>query len=1090
MDTARLALIWCRNGLGSGYLVAPRLVLTAGHVLCECDDADVWLAGTREWRANVVWRSSTALDACLLRLVVPAAGQPNVGHDHDAQNHNKCVNFARIPEGSSISWEGAGFPRALASTLGARESVGVHGIITAGGGVSRRVLELTVDNPPSSDEYWSGLSGIAVLVEDQVVGLVNKVLSRLTGRLHATRIERVIEELPVELRSELCLPGELHEVLTPARGTAELSARRTHFLDQTADIFRLMHYDVQTDHICGGRTVDLFLTGRLGDVTIRRIIQCLPAGGTFNDVEGFATTLRRARKEVPAVTGTIVLGADLPTDAAALAYDEDIAVTTLHQLDAQLMDGRVYAQRLLQEIHCDEKYRLAWHVEPLIGFDAVGASLPADQILGEWLSDSTWNQLTLLGDVGTGKTFLAHVLALRLAEAYLDDPINKPLPILVDLRNADRLLTVEGLITTHIQQRGLERMTFAAFQRALSSRRIVLLLDGFDEMAARVTPQITTRNFQELAKCVRGRAKVMLTCRTHYFKSRSDEETTVLGVASEYQSEAVNDLYWHLVTRNGFRIAYIRPFTASQIEEYVTRARPHDAKQSIGHMRQIYNLMELSQRPMLLDMIVKSIDRLEDAKINAAGLYQVFTSIWIGRDRWRDVLTPDRKLALLVSLALRLWASGAPGLHHIDLLEYLKDSEGRPRELATLLEIDNEMRTASFLVRDALGQYGFAHKSYAEFFIARHLSAELEAGRLECLAVPRRVSPEIVGFLVELVKLPDEVTKVLVDQLVEKYRPDVSENALLCLYGFRKMHARLANVGHFTSPAAHSLVVLPPGMQLEQANLESVILLGIQARSVNLRNAQLSGATLTGSDLTDGDLEGSNFVGAKLQRTLLVRARAARAVFAKSDLTGSVLEGADVSDADFSEAILVGSDRRDTHVEGANFSGAELGAPSAVGEVVARIVPLLKQYRFSRASDDAIQEIWIYIYDALIHHPNLDELGSDKDLHKFVRSAYDRQRWRESKRLTRSHDSLSPDVLTSLVLTDESPERVLQMRSILRSGLAALDSTTRLIIEAWIKGTSDDEIAASLGESVEGVVQRRRHGLARVRRAVAEDDDC
>ena len=292
------------------------------------------------------------------------------------------------------------------------------------------------------------------------------------------------------------------------------------------------------------------------------------------------------------------------------------------------------------------------------------------------------------------------MLALRLTKAYLEEPLKHPLPLLVDLRNADREFSLEGLLSTHFQQRGLPRMTFALFEHALATGRLVLLLDGFDEMATRVTPQVTTRNFHELAKSVRSRAKVLLTCRTHYFLDRRNEQEVMHGAARGYDSDAANKLYWDLISRRGFRVAYLCPFETSQIEEYVRHARPRDANAALARIRKIYDLIELSRRPMLLDMIIRSLDRLEGDSISAAELYRVFTNVWIQRDRWRDgPLSPDSKHHLVTSLACRLWTSGAEHMHHRQLTSYFADAIGGSADVRTMLEVDSEMRTASFLVR-------------------------------------------------------------------------------------------------------------------------------------------------------------------------------------------------------------------------------------------------------------------------------------------------------------------------------------------------------------------------------------------------------
>ena len=203
----------------------------------------------------------------------------------------------------------------------------------------------------------------------------------------------------------------------------------------------------------------------------------------------------------------------------------------------------------------------------------------------------------------------------------------------------------EGLILTHFARHGLSRTTFDVFLFLLFEGRIILILDGFDEMASKVTPLITTRNFHELARCVSRSAKVLLTCRTHYFKSRTEEEEVVLGkTGSSVVSDVARDLYWDLIAREGFKIAYLRPFTMAQVEEYARKACPDTAAAVVTKIHKIYNLAELSQRPLLLDMIVRSVDRLPVGDINSAQLYEIFTNAWIHRDQWRDVVRPEVKL--------------------------------------------------------------------------------------------------------------------------------------------------------------------------------------------------------------------------------------------------------------------------------------------------------------------------------------------------------------------------------------------------------------------------------------------------------------
>jgi len=328
------------------------------------------------------------------------------------------------------------------------------------------------------------------------------------------------------------------------------------FEDRVAEVYRLLGYEVQVGRLFSGRQVDLFLQLTLGDLRIQRPIECKAGDVKADDIDAFVARLRLVRREYPGALGTLVAGLSFSGAVAAHAAAEGIQLTLYRDLAAQIIDGHSYAQVLVREIEGNDRYQPSVFVEPVIGYEPAGEGRKAFEIIGEWLHDAHWKQLTLLGDVGTGKSFLCRMLALRLANQFLSCPTERPLPLLVDLRNAEREFSLEGLILTHFAKYKLDRATFPSFEYLLREGKLVLILDGFDEMASRVSPITATRNFHELARCVHSNAKVILTCRTHYFRSRTEEEEVVLGGATQYSSEAARDLYWDLISRSGFKIAH------------------------------------------------------------------------------------------------------------------------------------------------------------------------------------------------------------------------------------------------------------------------------------------------------------------------------------------------------------------------------------------------------------------------------------------------------------------------------------------------------------------------------------------------------
>lgn len=799
------------------------------------------------------------------------------------------------------------------------------------------------------------------------------------------------------------------------------------FEDRVAEAYRLLGYHVEHGRIFSGRQVDIFLELSLADLHVRRAVECKAGQVSAEDLDKFISKLRLVQKEYPDASGVIVGGLGFTDPVRSHATAGGIQLTLYRDLSAQILDGPSYAQRLVQEIEQDERYKPDLFVEPLIGHEARGEGAKAFDVVKEWLTDSRWNQLTLLGDVGTGKSFLSRMIALRLAKDYLLQPMDSPLPLLFDLRNADREFSLEGLVLTHFARHGLSRATFDIFQFLLSEGRIVLILDGFDEMASRVAPLITTRNFHELARSVKRNAKVLLTCRTHYFKSRTEEEEVVLGGSGPQSSDVARDLYWDLIARSGFKIEYLRPFSVSQVEEYVRKACIEKAEGVLAKIHKIYNLTELSQRPLLLEMIVKSIDRFTTDEVNSAQLYEIFTGAWIHRDRWRDLMRSEDKLKFLTTLARSLWEQEKTSIDYQKLQEYigaeLINLIDTPQKLT---ELDGEIRTASFLVRDDRGQYGFAHSSYAEYFLARDLSNRIEANNIATLSI-RRLTNEVIDFLLSMVdkgNLEQKLTAVLRD----KYQPLLSENALMILYRLRR-NLLIAEQGR-GSDNARVKIDMPSHVQLQGAKLTQINVEGAVLHSARFDAADLCQCIARGADFANASFSGAtarmgDFQGAVLRGVDMTSAVLAEANFHGADVPHCDFTQADLSSSVFTVRDFSGAIFRETSLQSAvlppgresEFLGSKEIAEVEIGDrdrekTLLLVSQIARRYAYLHGAGADTDDVAADIVVFLLSHPT--ELARTREAQHGLKAMVQALTWRRIAALRRT----APDQLTHQLKVD------------------------------------------------------------------------
>ncbi|MCB9759562.1 MAG: NACHT domain-containing protein [Alphaproteobacteria bacterium] len=516
-------------------------------------------------------------------------------------------------------------------------------------------------------------------------------------------------------------------------------------------------------------------------------------------------------------------------------------------------------------------------VDPTVQPTAQKEQLPGTACLDAWTrAASGQSALLLLGEFGAGKSTLLAEWCHRQWQAE-----GQRKPILVNLAehpaSADpweMLLSASGAENTTANR--------AALKLLILLDLLLPVFDGFDEMATRVRSSEVTARLSELLSVAADGGKVILSSRDHYFSSDTDLGRTLEAAV---RSSAV-------------RVTQVRVllFDDDQVRELVRKihGRHSDAsRQALRQIENTYDLKDLAYRPLLLGMVLTSLDRLDhDARVGTADIYEAYLDRWLEHTHVgeEDLLSDDDKRGIAEALAESLWRSGASGASLSELKETVRGRLGRWMPEDVEAWILREVHGGSFIVRDGEERFRFAHKSFLEFFLARGLVAGMGERPAELLTT-HPLTPEVAAFVGEILRISGEV----------RGHPVVE-----ALSGWLTKGRRTQGPPEGSRVAAANALRLLRGLKRWASSTEPWVPLGADLRSVELVREDLRGLSLRKADLSDADLTGADLRDADLGEALFRRTRLVAARLCHSSLRDATFEEADLS---LTEADQVQVDR-------------------------------------------------------------------------------------------------------------------------------------------------------------------------------------
>lgn len=573
-----------------------------------------------------------------------------------------------------------------------------------------------------------------------------------------------------------------------------------------------------------------------------------------------------------------------------------------------LLDLRGYVDRQTKRLREDPHYPADLYVPQRFrsldrGDQEMGDDL-ADELMGLMTGDHARFAL-LLGDFGRGKTFALREVARRIAETA-----PRMIPILIELRTLDKAHSVDGLVAAHLANHGEELIDLKAFHYMLREGRIVLLFDGFDELASRVTYDRAADHLDTLLHAAEDKAKIIVASRTQHFKSHA-QVFTALG-------ERVGLLPHR-------RILGVEDFTPAQIRSYLVNRYGGDERKADARLRLIngvQDLLGLSQNPRMLSFIADLDEHRLRAvagaqhTLSAASLYREILNSWLlfeadrssGIPRAETGLGIDDLWQAVTTLALRLWESGESRLRPAELTEVADTLVGLADGQLSSSQRAHAMGAGSLLVRTEEGEFGFLHHSVVEWLIAQSIASALNSGE-------DSGSPDFA------VTAPNS-SPVAPPQLQRRPLSQLTIEFLCDLADTQACQAWVSRVLADTSAG-----------EVERSNAFKVHTRLRTPATADLRGASMQGEDLSYRDFQDVDLTGADLTGARLVGTNLTRAVLRDARLVGTRLDDATLVGADLTGADLTRALLPRADLTGVAVAGSRWQRAAfidaVGVPEA-----------------------------------------------------------------------------------------------------------------------------------------------------------------
>ena len=578
--------------------------------------------------------------------------------------------------------------------------------------------------------------------------------------------------------------------------------------------------------------------------------------------------------------------AEKPNHGAIFCYtfdqlvDQDINFENYFNWLEQTVKNRGIPSKYVQ-LAC-KKAEFIENTQETIGYSHYGKDEGwLDGYIDRWLDDPTKEHISVLGEFGTGKTWFALHYAWVALQRYKQAKkrgLERPrIPLLIPLRDCAKAATIESLfLEFFFRKHKISLPNYSVFEQLNRMGKLLLIFDGFDEMAAKVDRQNMVNNFWELARVVVRGSKAILTCRTEHFPD-AKEGRKLLNAELKASTARLT------AESPQFEVLELEAFDDEQIRQVIA-SRANQTTTEKFMIRPEF--VSLARRPLMVELILDALPDIETGKpIDLARIYLYTIRHKMEQDikSARTFTSLADKLYFLCELSWEMLSTGHMHLSYKEFPQRIRQLFGNAVKSET--DIDHwhyDMMGQTMLIRNEYGEYAPAHRSFLEFFGSYKLVAELGCLAADFVEIAQQQShidpeqaPKAYPWSVYFRRQTHRTGEVLPIAPLQIFKQE-SQSHLRQTLG----HAPLSKA--MLDLMAPMLSSEQCGVALEEQLIETlistngkvgseadylagnIVTLLLRLAPSALQGHDLSNLMIQGADFTDASLRNINFTGAHL----------------------------------------------------------------------------------------------------------------------------------------------------------------------------------------------------------------------------------